>query len=333
MKVYTSVIWFVCLCLGLSACSKGPDVRHISADFRLVPFYQDIHSIPVDSVKEYVPKLKEKYGNFLEGYSIRVIRIGSVSDSMYPEYLRSFIEYEANKDVFDVCKKQYSDLESLEEQIKTAFQHYLYYFPQKPIPDVYLHISGFNQSMIADSGIISISIEKYLGVDCRFYELLAFPKYLRKKMIPEKIVPDLMKAMAYTEFPFNDSIDNVANNLIYNGKALWFVKQMMPDIPDTLLFDYSKDELNWCKKNEEQMWASMVENKHVFNNERMVIQKYVGDAPFTYFFGQDSPGHAGVFIGYQIVKVYMLAHPEITIEALMLEEDGHKILAASGYRP
>jgi hypothetical protein len=277
--------------------------------------------------------LKSKYGHYLDIYSMRVIRVGSPSDPGYAENLKSFLVYKPNIDVYKKCKSVFSDLSPLNNEITEAFRYYHYYFPDKKLPDVYLHISGFNQSMIADSGLVSVSIDKYLGAKSDFYEWLAFPVYLRRKMTPEKIVPDLMRAMTYIDFPYNDSIDDVANNIIYQGKALWMVKKVMPELNDTLLFDYSKKELEWCQNHESEMWTTMVENKHVFNNERLMIQKYIGDAPFTYYFGQDSPGRTGTYLGYQIVDAYMSSHPETSISNLMNTVSAHTIVAQSGYRP
>ena len=325
--------FFLLLAALVTSCNDGPDLSNINVDIKLIPFYEDLNSIPPDSVEYKIEYLKSKYDKFLDVYSAKVIRIGSSDDADYAYNLKGFLEYKPNKEVFLKCKEVFGDLNALKSSIDEAYKHYLYYFPHTTLPDIYLHISGFNQSMIADSGLISISVDKYLGADCKFYELLAIPVYMRRKMTPEKVVPDLMRATAYINFPQSDSIDDVANNIIYQGKALWFVKKMIPDINDTLLFDYTPDELKWCKNNESKMWETMVEKKHVFNNERMVIQKYIGDAPFTNFFTDKSPGRAGTYIGYQIVKAYMDKHPELTLKDLMLQDNGHLILRESGYRP
>lgn len=308
-------------------------MSHVQADFELVPFFMELHAIAPDSIAAKVPYLRQKYGYYLEGYSTRVIKVGPTDAPEYPEYLRSFVEYDANRDVFVECKEKYANLAPLKAQITEAYRHYKHYFPSNALPNVYLHISGFNQSMVADSGLIAISVEKYLGADCKFYEWLAYPNYLRRKMVPEKIVPDLMKAIAYTEFPYNDSIDDIANNIVYQGKVLHFVKAMMPELHDSLLFDYTERELEWCATYEGKMWQTMVEKKYLFDNNRMNIQKFIGDAPFTSFFGQDSPGRAGTYVGYRIVEAYLKLNPTVDLPQLMEASNGHVILQASGYRP
>ncbi|TAJ14151.1 gliding motility protein GldB [Marinilabiliaceae bacterium JC017] len=321
------------LLTGCHSKAQRPDISKIDVNVKLVPFFSALTQLPVDSIESALPGLKKTYGNFLETYSQGIINIGSSKAPEYPQYLKSFLEYDANRDVFRACDSAFTDLSNLQKSLNKAFSYYNYYFPEKDIPAIYLHISGFNQSIVADSGLISLSIEKYLGEQCQFYEWLTIPKYLRKKMVPEKMVPDVMKAMAMIDFPYNDSINDVLNNMIYQGQVLHFIKKTNPDIQDTLLFDYSKSQLEWCEKHESEMWQFMVENKHLFNNERFIIQKYVGDSPFSYYLGQDSPGRAGIFLGYQIVNAYMKQSPKKSLKGLMQETDGHKILTQSRYRP
>lgn len=320
----------------LAACSKGvdaPDVSHISVDVEVKPFYQDLFALNVDELSSQFPQLEDKYGNFIDAYSQKIIRIGNPKDPKYLEYLKSFLEYDANADVLEKCNAVFKDTEQLEDELSQAFRYLKYYFPQQTVPDIYLHISGFNQSIVVDSTWLSISVEKYLGTDCEFYEWLSTPVYLRNKMTPEKIVPDVMKAIAITNFPGNMKNEDVISHMIQEGKLVYFMKSMMPYVNDSLLFDFSEAQLDWSRQAEAGLWAGMVERKHLYNSERMVIQKYVGDGPFSYYFGQESPGRAAVYIGYHIVKTYMKEHPELSLFQLMHEMDAHKILRLSRYRP
>jgi len=320
----------------LASCDTGanpPDVSHISVDIKVKPFYQDLFALNVDDLSSQFPRIEEKYGRFIDAYSQKIIRIGDPNDPKYLEYLKSFLEYDANKEVLVRCDEVFKDREPLEQELSQAFRYLKHYFPEKNIPDVYLHISGFNQSVVVDSSWLSISVEKYLGADCEFYEWLSTPVYLRNKMTPQKIVPDVMKAIAMTNFPDRTNNEDVISHMIQEGKLIYFMKAMMPLVHDSLLFDFSDSQLVWCQKSEAGLWAGMVERKHLYNSERMVIQKYVGDGPFSYYFGQESPGRAAIYLGYHIVEAYMKEHPELTLFQLMHEMDAHKVLRLSRYRP
>jgi len=338
MKVskYLIIIISTILSLSFISCNeRPPKVDHIKVDFKLVPFYEDLFSITPDSadIEQQKHRLIEQYGDYLETYSKRIVGSGSVYDEDFSANMAQFLSYEPNQEVVDTCKKVFNNLQKLENEIKRAFQYYKYYFPDKNIPDVYLHISGFNQAIAIDSSWVSVSVENYLGKECIFYEWIDIYRYLRKKMVPEKVVPDIMKAIAMTEFIYNDSIDDLLSRMIYNGMILYFIKKTNPKIQDSLLFDMTSAELKWCRQQERMMWASMVERKHLYITDRITIQKYVNDAPFSYFFSQESPGRTGIFLGYRIIESYMKRNPETTLSQLMERRDYHRVFLGAGFRP
>ncbi|MCU4157502.1 gliding motility protein GldB [Carboxylicivirga sp. A043] len=320
--------------LALTACKpKGPNVSHVDVSIEPQLFFIDLFEMDENNLDNEIKNLHQKYGTYLAAYSQQIIKIGSPSNPEYKNFIASFLNYEDNRDVYKACNEQYSDTKKLAKELTEAFKHYKYYFPEAEIPRVYFHTSYFNQSIAMDSGWVSVSVEKYLGADCEFYEWLAIPQYLRRKMSPEKLVPDVMKAMAVGNFSLETKNEDVVSKMISQGKVQYFIKQMIPDIKDTLLFDYSDSQMKWCNRHEADIWASMVEQKHLYNTERMVIQKYVGDSPFTYYFGQESPGKAAVFLGYRIIEAYMENNPNTSLRDLLNNKDAHLILRESRYRP
>ncbi|MBS2097996.1 gliding motility lipoprotein GldB [Carboxylicivirga linearis] len=329
-------LFYVVLGFILISCGRGidtPDVSDIEVEIDSHLFFKDLFENGSENIEQKAENLKHKYGSYFYAYCQKIIGIGSPDHPEFSGRLKAFLDYDANKDVFEKCKDQYANVEEIIKGTEQAFQYYKYYFPEVSIPDLYFHISGFNQFVAVDSAWISVSVEKYLGEDCEFYEWLAEPQYLRKRMVRDKIVPDIIKAMALTSFSDRMKSNDVISSMVEKGKVLYFVHLMIPDIKKHLLFDMSKKEVKWCEKFEADIWASMVERKDLFNTDRMVIQKYTGDSPFTYYFGQDSPGRAAVYLGYQIVYEYMNNNPELSIKDLMNEKDGHMIFQQSRFRP
>jgi len=330
------LVFLLIFSLCITSCSKAksrPDVSGIDVDFELIPFYEDLFAIHPDSFALEAESFKEKYGQYLDAYSEGVIAAGPTHGSDFIDNMRFFLAYEPNQEVLDTCKFVFGDYKELRSDIETAFKYYSYYFPDLDMPDVYLHISGFNQSIVVDSSWVSVSIEKYLGRDCIFYEWLSIPVYLRSRMSPEKVVPDIMMALSMTQYEYNDSIDDLLNQMLYEGRLRYFIKQVIPDIGDTTLFDYTTEQLSWVKKNEDMMWATIVENKYLFSTDRMTLQRLVGKSPFTFYFGQDSPGGTGVYLGYKIIESYMKRNPEISLKELMEITDGHSLFRQAGYQP
>lgn len=339
MNLFEQFKWLFVLFIlfGMMGCSKKgprpPKVDHISVQINITPFYEDLFSFPTDSLEEYLSALEKKYGDYFIKYCTGVIGTGHPTEKGFIENMRTFLSYEPNQEVLDSVRIVFGESEWLKDELEAGFKYHKYYFPESIVPNVYLHISGFNQSVVVDSTWLSVSVEKYLGSDCIFYEWLGIPVYLRRGMIPEKVAPDIFKAMAMSDYPYDVSTDHLLNQMVYQGQILYYVHQMKPFLEDTLLFNYSQEQLRWVRKNESYMWASMVEKKHLFSTDRMIIQRYVGESPFTYFFGQDSPGQTGYYLGYQIVQSFMKRHPEVALSDLMMMKDGQELFTQSRYRP
>ncbi len=152
-------------------------------------------------------------------------------------------------------------------------------------------------------------------------------------MRPEKIPSDLVRFWLFGEFQFNDSIDNLLNNMIYEGMLMYLTKRLLPEQPDSLIFGFTPDQMQWCNRNEEQMWAHLVEHKLLFSTEQFTINQFVGEAPFTKAFTNESPGKASIWLGYRIVSRFMNRNKDYSLSMLMNETDYLSILSRSGYNP
>ena len=330
------VLRLIPLLFVLICCQRNPlkvDVSGIDLKLNIKRLDRDIFRVNADNLNTMVPELRRTYGSFFDAYNENVIAIGDPSDSLYPTYLNAFLTDSVRMLSRLKIDSVFSDLTGLEKKLEDGFRHYKYYFPQKPVPQVYAIISGFNQSVVMTQNAIGISLDNYLGPDCPFYALLAFPQYKRENMRSDKIPTDVLLSWGISEFEFDESKNNLLSNMIYQGKMIYFLDAMFPDEPDFLKIGFQPEKLEWCKKNEAGMWTYLVEHKLLFNSERMNIVRFVGPAPFTSIFTKDSPGRSGVWLGWQIVKKYMKKNPGITLQALMSENDYQKILNESEYAP
>jgi uncharacterized protein YjaZ len=126
---------------------------------------------------------------------------------------------------------------------------------------------------------------------------------------------------------------DLISSMVYEGKILYFVKAMSPDIPDSVSLNFTNSQTKWLKNNEEKVWTYFIENKKLFESDILEIRKYTGEAPFTAAFGNNSAPRAGQYIGFRIVEEYMQKHPEVSLPQLMTEPDAMKILQQSVYNP
>ena len=330
------VFRLVPLIILLICCHRNPlkvDVSGVDLNLEIKRLDRDIFRVTPDNNQIAVQELRKTYGSFFDSYNENVIALGDPSDSLYPSYLNAFLT-----DTIRVLSRLkidsvFSDMAPLEKKLQDGFRHYKYYFPHKTIPQVCTIISGFNQSVVMTSDAIGISLDNYLGADCKFYAMLALSEYKRANMHRDKIPTDVLYSWALSEFAFDESNTTLVANMIYHGKMLYFLDAMFPEEPDDLKIGFKPEKLDWCIKNEAGMWTYLIEHKLLFNTDRMNIIRYTGPAPFTSAFTTESPGRAGVWLGWQIIKKYMKRNPGITLVALMSENDYQKILNESGYSP
>lgn len=334
--LFMRVLVFVCLLFVMAGCNRSRldvDVSDVNAGLKIQRLDRDLFSFPADSLEFYLPQIEKQYGEFLDIYTNRIINIGNPASASYYSYFKLFLTDFIITTVVKDVQKTFPDIGPLQARLENAFRHYRYYFPEKPVPVIVTYISGFNQSVVTSDTLLGIGLDKYLGEKSPYYERLQISKYLRKEMNPIRIPVDAVRAWVNMEFPFNDSINNLIANMIYEGKVQYFIDAMMPSEPDTLKLGYSKKQLLWCEKFEQDMWKYMIDKKLLFENNRLEINRYIGPAPFTTSFGNESPPKTGVFIGWRIVTSYMRNHPEITLQQLMNENNEMSILNLARYKP
>ncbi|MBI9067017.1 MAG: hypothetical protein JEZ09_06975 [Salinivirgaceae bacterium] len=308
------------------------DISNIQIDQKFYRFDQDLFTIPQDSIWDYVPVLEEKYGNYFDAYNNLVIRIGGTNQINYDEKLLHFLSDPYIEDSYKSAQQVFREV-NFEKEISEAFKRIKYIYPNKEIPDIYTHISGFNQSLIIDSAYMSISLDKYLGVDSKFYKMLRTPLYLTQNMHPKKIPSDVITAYLLTEFPNTIENPTLLDEMVYYGKIQYVLDVLMPETNDTLKWGISEQKLDWCSNNEQKMWLYLIEHKLLFTTNVSDVKRFIDEGPFTSVFSKEAPAKTGRWIGYQIVQSYMRHNSNISLPELMESYKHQAILNNSKYKP
>jgi uncharacterized protein YjaZ len=141
-----------------------------------------------------------------------------------------------------------------------------------------------------------------------------------------------MKSIAVKMFPFDLNSKTLLENMIYQGKILYFTDAMLPEVDENIKIGYTKTQIEWCTKNEGNLWAFFIQNSLLYNADYYKIRSFVSEAPSTKGL-KDSPPRIAEWIGWQIVKTFMENHKNTTLKELMNENDAQKILNASKYKP
>ena len=301
------------------------DVSKIDLIIKIKRYEKDLFSINLNNFKQGITALEDKYPFFLEGIGKDTSEISS---------LQKFITDPLSIQLYKDCQKQYPNVDDLELDLTNAFKHYKFYFPEISIPKVYTYISGLEfQFPIKFTGnVLSISLDMYLGSQYKIYKDIGIPTYKTYKLRKESIVPDCMKEIAKNYLPLK--MDNTfLSSMIEAGKIIYFTDAMMPEMNDSLKIDYTSQQIKWCETNEANVWAYFIDNKLLYNTDVVLINKFVGEAPFTAAFSKLSPPRVAVWIGWQIIRKYMDNFPHISLKELMKDNDAQKILMKSKYKP
>ncbi len=330
MKKVFIQLFIVLISLQLISCKQNRlkvDISGIDAKVQLIRYDRLFFEA------EDFQTLHNSYPRFSDLYTYKVIRIGGQADETFHQFLSKYLTDTMIVHTRKMVEEQFGNTEQLEKNLNKAFSHYLYYFPEKKVPAVYTFLSGFNQSVVIDEGIIGIGLDKYLGSNFGYYRFLPIPDYKLKKMYRERIPADVMYAWASAEFEKKGEESNLLSQMIHEGKLMYFVDAMLPDTPDTLKIGYTRAQLEWCRMNESKMWSTLIENKMLYSTKRMDIVRYTGDSPTTSGFPLESPGRTGNWIGWQIVRKFMEKNRDVTLPQLMNLSDSQKILNMSAYFP
>lgn len=331
------LIIFSCFTI-LSGCNQNnenlkPDISNINLKLTFHRFDKSLFAIKPDSIEQNIVNLENEYGLFFNLFCSKIINIGESNNRNFIPFLQKFISDYNMLTVYNDCQNNFININGLTDSITIGFKFYKHYFPNKNIPEVYFYMGGFNQSIVTGNNILGIGLDKYLGKKYSYYSKLGLAQYQSYKMQRSFIVSDCFRAIAWSEFSFNDSVNDLIHNMIYQGKMQYFIDKMLPDINDTLKFAYTKKQWDWCLQNEKVMWDYLIDKKQLFITGDMDIKRYIDEAPFTTLFPHESPGRTGVWIGWRIVSNYMNNNHEVTLEQLMNENNYEKILDGSKYKP
>jgi gliding motility-associated lipoprotein GldB len=335
------LIFLISVLLAACGHSKKIDVSNIAVDAKIERFDKEFDAMATKPMAQQAACLQKKYGVFYHDFIALILedRDVNIQDTSYFKLLRQVFANQAYKDLkHDVDSIYPGELTQQNIELTDAFRHIKYYYPQAKLPKVYAYYSGFEAKISFGDDYFAVGLDLFLGADSRFYPALtkAYPRYLSRNFNPQNIVPRVVEDMARENmFPESDSSKSLLSKMIYNGKIMYYMDQVLPDVPDTVKIGYTGDQLKWCQSFESKIWAYFLDENLLYETDYPKIQKYLTEAPFTPGLGEknESAPKLAIWTGWQIVKQYMDKHPDVTLPALMADMDAQQILNDSKYRP
>jgi len=324
------------LIILLGSCSQNNrfkiDTSKNRFEVKIHRFDKDMLALDTTDMKVGLDSLYSRYREFLPVYTASILDTAATDTVAVGHLFHQFLTDSSFKSVNKKTLETFKDVSDIEKKVSDAYTYIHYYFPQVKLPEIYFFVSGFNRSIMMNNTFIGIGTEYYLGSNYPAYKNFTY-QYMTYNMRRECLATDLVSATLFRMFVMNSSQYRLMDNMLFRGKVMYLLSVFMPEETPESIMGYSPKQWKWAKTNERQVWGYIIDQKHLFSTDLMLIRKYMNDAPFTAPISQESPGRFGTWLGWQIVQSYMNKNPNITLDDLMKENNYQKMLEESGYKP
>ena len=344
--VFASIGAFIFLTsITFSSCQKNKSDEYITVpnptiSSNIIYFGKLLKELPGNDLLNEFEGVQKTHPYFSELFKDQLIE--AKTDDQLLEELSLIHKDSSYLLLYNEVEASLGDLSDIKPEIDQALENYLDVFslPQRQLPDVYTFISGFAyQAFVFDDGGkngVGIGLDMYLGNDFPYQKVHpknpSFSQYLVRTYNKEHLVRKMVEVLVEDQMaPPRQS--NFLSFIIWGGKKLYLIDRILDFKSDTIITEYTQEQLDWCNNNEEEMWKFFFEKELFFETDLRKFNKLIIPAPTSPEMPAESPGQTGNYIGWQIVRSYMSRYPSTTVSELLSYQDSQKFLDLSKYKP
>ena len=322
------VLFFVSSC---NKSTKFVDVSEIKVTTRISRLDLEL---PKCKTLEEVSALLDANPDFVDAF----IYYGIFPDKkVMAENFLLLVQDPKLKQLFNQVAKEYGDVSDVKSQLHDLYKHIKYYFPKFKEPTVYMIMGGFGgfDANYMNQKTLVLGMENFLSDKLKYFPRReTTPFYMHKHYTREKILSKLSNMLGQFEFANYDKEDKtLINKMIYWGKIYYFTEHMLPKAADSLIIEYTTDEINRVELNKKETYGYFAKNDLLFNEERASETKFIAPRPITNEVGDKAPGRIGRYLGWDIVRSYMKNNSQVTIPELMSDTNHREIFRKAKYKP
>lgn len=333
------MVFVLLFSVGCASEDPPPEVSHIDVHPEFVRYDSLLFSMDSsDQISDFT-KVRSEYPAFSELYLHRILGLPKENDSLIHSKLVEIARAPAIQSLSDSISSKYDDMESITSDFRQAFQFYRYYFPDFSTPDVYFcftefAVGTFLFELAEGDDALGLSLDMFLGPTFP-YQLLAqsetsFSQYLTRTFTSEHMVRKALEVLIEDKVQ-GAKDERLLDYMIDRGRTLYTVKHLVPTMPDSVLFEYTKEQTEWCRENELAMWAHILDKELLYERKMKLISTMISPAPTTMGMPPQSPGRTADFIGYQIIEQFV-ENTGTSLKELLTLSDAQDILKRSRYK-
>ncbi len=333
--------------LLLASCQREykdpiPDVSHIEIEAEFI-HYDSLLRVHMEKGVEGLEELKEKYPAFSDIYFHRILEIWDPEEPLDSLYNRmdEFMSSDFYRDIQDTIHAAIPDFGPIKREYEQALHYYHYHFPHKNVPPVYLFISEFTFANIIfqdekGGDALGIGIDMFCHGHFDYtvlsYFNTMFSAYNVRTLNADHIVKKTFDAK-WDGLLGPEPRGRMIDIMLYHGKKHHLNKLVLPHAPDTVIFEYTPEQMQWVRDNEAQIYNHLIENDLLYTTDLVKYSRLVSPSPHSPGMPPEAPGQVVNWLGYQIIRAWVRNNPDKTLSDLLDKRDGHEFLMQSRYRP
>ena len=333
MNTIAKILFFLGLVLFMASCQEKAPAYKAKLDIKPEPYnlefdrYEEVlFNLDTADFQNELMKIQDRYQVFLGG---------DLSDSEAVNYLKDFAIDPFSIVLYNKVKAAFPDLKQVEPMVEQVLAHFHYYYPDVPLPKkAFTCVTGVMAEVpavqIFDDAMV-ISLDWYLGND-EVYDQIGMPRYISSRRNVATLSKDVAEELYMSYLGEDHKQGQVIDEMVYAGKADFFIEAMCPMMPDSVLLGYSSKQWCWAEENEGAVWADIVGNQYLYDSRPDIYRMFLGEGPFTQAYSNDAPSRLGEFFGLNIVRSYFSNH-DISLQDLMKQSDMQGLFQESGYKP
>jgi hypothetical protein len=317
------------LTMILSSCNDDKllvDISNEKVDVKIKRFDHALFEQNVDQISSVLDSLATDFPVFVSG---------NYRSDHNVQGLVEYILNPLNQELYMKSLDIHTDFAQTEQEIESGLNYFKHYFPKKNIPEIYTYISGLNyeEPIVVQDSFALVGIDMFLGQYYDKYQNFKIPLFVSKKYDKKYLPTELLRNIGIFHFGDNLNGETLLEQMISLGKIEYFVYATAPTTHDSIRFAFTPAQMKWCIEREWALWHHLTSKQLLFSKDYHEYKKYIEDQPFVSSLERESPGRAGIWIGFKIVTQFMKNNPEIKLNALLTTIPAMEVFQGSKYKP
>lgn len=307
-------------------------------------YFSDV--VPADIIRfdqylrqQSTAELKAEYPSFSALYFQQLIQVEQDSGVVNKAALDQFLDDEFIEHLNQKSDSIFNDMTDIELELGLSFDLFVEAFDKRTRPAVYTYISGLAYQCVLfddDGGDgVGIGLDMFLGsshpyVDLSF-ENPAFSSYIVRSFNRDHLSKKAVESLVQHEQGESQG-NRLIDHMIHNGKKLYILDQLLPYVSDTVIMEFTPEQLQWCEANEREIWSHFFREDLFYETDMRKINKLIYPSPSSPGMPTGAPGRTANYIGWKIVTKFMQRN-QMSIRELLNWHDSQSLLDKSKYKP